>query len=216
VATVADVTTLDPRRGTPRRFDARRAGPAASPGGPGASPGSAPLSPSDAPVGARPPAHHGTATGGPGHLPGTEGTDATAGTGGTAGGRAPRVAALAGLTALTGYLYLADPDRGGAYPLCPSQTLLGLDCPLCGGLRGTHALLHGRVGEALDHNLLLPGVLAVLTVMLGLWLLPLVGRPARRLPVPRWLGMAALGLLVAFGVARNLPIDALQYLASDA
>jgi hypothetical protein len=131
-------------------------------------------------------------------------------------GRGLRAAALAGVTAVTGYVFLLDPDREGAYPLCPSRTLLGLDCPLCGGLRGTHALLHGRVGEALDHNVLLPGVLAVLAVLLGLWLLPLVGRPARRLPVPRWLGVAALALLVAFGVARNLPIDGLQYLASDA
>jgi hypothetical protein len=141
---------------------------------------------------------------------------ATPASGAAAASRGLRAAALAGVTAVTGYVFLLDPDQEGAYPLCPSRTLLGLDCPLCGGLRGTHALLHGRVGEALDHNVLLPGVLAVLAVMLGLWLLPLVGRPARRLPVPRWLGVAALALLIAFGVARNLPVDGLQYLASDA
>ena len=42
-----------------------------------------------------------------------------------------------------------DPDKGGAYPLCPSKALFGVDCPACGGLRGTNALLHGRIGEAL-------------------------------------------------------------------
>jgi Protein of unknown function (DUF2752) len=126
------------------------------------------------------------------------------------------VAALGGATALTGYVYLLDPDKGGAYPLCPSRTLLGIDCPMCGGLRGTNALLHGRIGEAVDHNLLLPGVLAVLGVFFGLWLLPLIGRPAPKLTIPRWLGVAALGVLIAFGVARNLPFDNLSYLASDA
>jgi hypothetical protein len=129
-------------------------------------------------------------------------------------GRGRRLAALAGATALTGYVYLLDPDKGGAYPLCPSRTLLGIDCPMCGGLRGTNALLHGRIGEALDHNLLLPAILGVLAVLFGFWLLPLIGRPARRLPVPRWLGVAALTALVAFGIARNLPFDSLSYLDS--
>lgn len=137
----------------------------------------------------------------------------------TASGRerwGTRVAALAGLAGVTTYLFLLDPDRRGAYPPCPSRALLGLDCPACGGLRGTHALLHGRVGEALDHNLLLPGLLGVVALFLGLWLLPLVGRPERRLHLPRWASGLAIGLLVAFAVARNLPIDALDYLASEA
>lgn len=124
--------------------------------------------------------------------------------------------ALAGVTAATGYVFLTDPDRGGAYPLCPSRTLLGIDCPMCGGLRGTHALLHGRIGEALDHNLLLPGVLGAMAVVFGLWLLPLVGRPARSVPMPRWLAAGIVTLLVAYGVARNLPFEGLEYLASDA
>jgi hypothetical protein len=122
---------------------------------------------------------------------------------------------LAGLAAVTGYLYLADPGDAGVYPPCPSRTVLGLDCPACGGLRGTHALLHGRVGEALDHNLILPLLLGGLGVVLGLWLLPLFGRPERRLHLPTWAWVGLTGLLAAFAVARNLPFDSLEYLASD-
>jgi len=127
-----------------------------------------------------------------------------------------RVATVVGLAAVTGYVYGADPDSRGVYPPCPSRTLLGLDCPACGGLRGTNALLHGRIGEALDHNLLLPVLLGVAGFTLGLWLLPLVGRPERQLRLPAWLAVGLIGTLVAFAVARNLPFDALSYLASDA
>jgi hypothetical protein len=127
-----------------------------------------------------------------------------------------KLAALAGVSALTGYVFLVDPDGGGgAYPVCPSKLLLGMDCPFCGGLRGTNALLHGRVGEALDHNLLLPGILGTLAVMAVVAVLSLVGRPVQ-LTVPRWAKVAAVALLVGFTVTRNLPFDSLEYLASEA
>lgn len=131
--------------------------------------------------------------------------------------RVPRQArwlTLAGLAPATGYVFLADPDGGGAYPVCPSQALLGLDCPACGGLRGTHALLHGRLGEALDHNLLLPLLLAAIAVGLGSWLLPLLGRPERPLRLPRWLVVTLVVVVAAFTVTRNLP--GFDYLASGA
>lgn len=130
--------------------------------------------------------------------------------------RGGRLAALGALTGLTTYVYLLDPDRHAAYPVCPSRFLLGIDCPACGGLRGTNALLHGRVREALDHNLLLPLLLGAAGLFVALWMLPLVGLPARRLRLPRWAGGLAVGVLVGFAVLRNLPIDALGFLASDA
>ncbi|HEY3143753.1 MAG TPA: DUF2752 domain-containing protein, partial [Acidimicrobiales bacterium] len=96
-------------------------------------------------------------------------------------GRVKRFAGAAGLAAATGYVFLLDPDKGGVYPLCPSRVLFGIDCPLCGGLRGTNALLHGRIGEALNHNLLLPLYLGVAAVAMTLWMLPVIGLPERRL-----------------------------------
>jgi hypothetical protein len=134
----------------------------------------------------------------------------------TATARQTRLGVLATLAAATSYVYLADPDTSSVYPPCPSRTLLGVDCPLCGGLRGTNALLHGRISEALDHNVLLPVVLAVIAVGVGLWMLPLLGLPERRIRVPRWAMVTAMTVLVAFAVLRNLPIAGLEHLASDA
>ncbi len=128
--------------------------------------------------------------------------------------RGGRLAALAGAAVATTYVGLVDPSVGGAYPVCPSRLLFGVDCPACGGLRGTHDLLHGHVGEALDHNLLLPGFLAVLGAAFALWLLPLAGRRARALVVPRWATVTAVAVAVAFTVLRNLPVASLEFLAS--
>jgi Protein of unknown function (DUF2752) len=128
--------------------------------------------------------------------------------------RVGRAAALAGAAVATTYVGLVDPSRGGAYPVCPSRLLFGVDCPACGGLRGTHDLLHGHVGDALDHNLLLPGFLAMLGAAFVLWLLPLVGRRARTLVVPRWATVTAVAVAVAFTVLRNLPVASLEFLAS--
>jgi Protein of unknown function (DUF2752) len=130
------------------------------------------------------------------------------------GGTVARWATLAALAAATAYVGLVDPSRGGLYPRCPSRLLFGIDCPACGCLRGTHDLLHGHIGRALDHNLLLPGFLAVLGIVLALWLLPLVGRPAVPLTVPRWAKIGAAAVAIAFTVARNLPVASLEFLAS--
>jgi hypothetical protein len=121
---------------------------------------------------------------------------------------------LAGLGGLGGYLATVDPAEGGVWPPCPSRTLLGLDCPGCGGLRGTHDLLRGDVLAAADHNLLLPVAVVAIATALALWMLPLVGRPARTLRLPRWASVAALAAIGVFTVLRNLPIDALDVLAS--
>lgn len=118
------------------------------------------------------------------------------------------VAACAGLA-------LVDPD-GGSYPLCPTSALLGIDCPACGTLRGLHALSRGRLGEALDHNLLL-----LVAVPLGLllwlgWAATALGRPRPPVPAPRWLAPVAIGVALAFTVLRNLPGGPLTWLDARA
>lgn len=123
-----------------------------------------------------------------------------------------RWATLVGGLAAMAYVGLVDPSRSRAYPQCPSRILFGVDCPACGGLRGTHDLLHGHVLEALNHNLLLPAYLAVIGLMAGMYLLPLAGRPARALRPPRGLLVAGLAVVVAFTVARNLPVAGLRFL----
>ena len=129
---------------------------------------------------------------------------------------ATRLAGLGAAVGATALVGLVDPEGGGPYPLCPSRLVLGIDCPGCGGLRGTHDLLHGHVLQALDHNLLLPFTLGLMAFAFGRWLLPLVGRPARPLHPPPWAVVAALVVVVAFTVLRNLPVPALAWLGSGA
>lgn len=107
-----------------------------------------------------------------------------------------------GGAAAAGLLLARDPNTPGAYGVCPLRALTGLDCPLCGGLRGTHALLQGDVGAALDFNLLLPLFLLVGAV------LAVSAARGRSLTGPRgsrWLWGGVLVATVLFGVVRNLP-----------
>jgi hypothetical protein len=111
---------------------------------------------------------------------------------------------------------LVDPNDGGAYPTCPTRTLLGIDCPACGTLRGVYALGHGHVGRALDHNLLL-----LLAVPVGLvawwgWVRGAIGRPSRPIALPRWALPTLIVVAGAFTVLRNLDVEGLSWLASSA
>jgi hypothetical protein len=56
------------------------------------------------------------------------------------------------LAAAAVVLYQFDPSTTARYPSCPLRALTGLLCPLCGGLRAAHALLHGQLVEALTLN----------------------------------------------------------------
>jgi hypothetical protein len=107
-----------------------------------------------------------------------------------------------------------DPNEPGRYPACPTRALLGVDCPACGTLRGLHALLHGRVGDALGHNLLLA---VAVPVALLVWIrlgLAALGRPLPQLTVPRWVVPAAAVVSATFALLRNLPVASLTWLGS--
>jgi hypothetical protein len=134
----------------------------------------------------------------------------------TARQRWGRLGGLAVAAGATAYVAAVDPSRGGAYPLCPSRLVLGLDCPACGGLRGTHDLVRGDVAAALDHNLLLPLWLGLAAAAVAVWLLPLAGRRAPALRPPRWLLLGAAALAAAFTVLRNVPVAGLEFLAAGA
>ena len=99
-----------------------------------------------------------------------------------------------------------DPSVAGSYPRCPFQALTGLDCPGCGSLRGTHALLHGDLLSAVSHNLLLmPGAL----LALWLWVVWVTdASTGRRLPTLRATPVVTsvlVGTVLVFTVARNFP-----------
>ena len=111
---------------------------------------------------------------------------------------------------------LVDPNEGGRYPTCPTQALLGIDCPACGTLRGLHALSRGQVGRALDHNLLLLLAVPIGVVVWCRWVRGAAGRPVRPVHVPTWVLPASVLVAATFAVLRNLDIGALSWLGSGA
>jgi len=107
-----------------------------------------------------------------------------------------------------GYLAAVDPNQPGHYPLCPTKFFLGIDCPGCGLMRGTHDLLHGNVAAALDHNVLIAVLapLAVIAWLVWAWRSWTGRHPAvtrRQLRRRNQLMVVALVVLIAFGVVRN-------------
>jgi hypothetical protein len=112
-------------------------------------------------------------------------------------------------------LHVRDPHQQGSWGFCPWLLLTGTYCPGCGGLRAVNDLTHGRVLDAASSNLLLVGALPV---AIALW---------ARAVGQRWRGLrrswppgrvnvawaAAVVALLGFWVLRNLPLDAVSWLA---
>ena len=62
---------------------------------------------------------------------------------------------------------------GSHWPFhCPFKLLTGLQCPGCGSQRALHALLAGRVGEAVGYNLFLVFAVPYLLLLIMGHLLP--------------------------------------------
>jgi len=113
---------------------------------------------------------------------------------------------LAGVAAAGGCVAIAlvNPTDSGV-PICWSQGLFGVDCPLCGGLRATNTLMRGDVLAAADHNVFVAVALPVVAVVWVAWVVAhLAGRPFRLPQVPRWGLLTLAGIAVAFTVARNV------------
>ncbi len=116
------------------------------------------------------------------------------------------------------YVWAVDPNTGGVYPVCPTQAILGIDCPACGGLRGSHALLRGDLAGAADNNILLFLLLPVLAFAWWRWLVsswkatPAMGSSSSQVLPESTSKILIIVLIVVlvFGVARNF----LPYLGS--
>lgn len=132
---------------------------------------------------------------------------------GVAAWRRPAGLALAGAGAVA-YTALVDPNRSGAFPFCPMKLLTGWDCPFCGSLRATHALAHGHIAAAVDHNVLFVSAVPFVLVAWATWLAAGSGWPVRRWRVPQraWLALGAIA--VVFMVVRNMPLPAVRWLDS--
>lgn len=105
-----------------------------------------------------------------------------------------------------GVVWYFDPSRAGFMPACPLYTTTGFACPGCGMTRGLHALMHGDILTALDFNALIPLILIFLGYLFFSMLS--VAVRGRGLAVGKWnlvLLWVVLGLLITFGILRNLP-----------
>ncbi|HEY0225141.1 MAG TPA: DUF2752 domain-containing protein [Mycobacterium sp.] len=104
------------------------------------------------------------------------------------------------LAGALGYVGLVNPhDPHSVYPQCPFKWLTGWNCPLCGGLRMTHDLLHGDLWASINDNLF-----ALIGLpMLAAWVLLRLRRGKRPMPMAAVLAITVAA--TAWTVARNLP-----------
>lgn len=108
-------------------------------------------------------------------------------------------------------LRFVDPRTATWTPPCPFHSLTGLHCFGCGSTRALNRLAHGDLLGAVDFNALL--ILALPFVAYGLARRLLPEPFARPRPMPPWQGWTVVGLVVAFGVLRNLDVPVLRALA---
>ena len=68
---------------------------------------------------------------------------------------------------VSAFVYAVDPHSHSIYPQCLLYQATGIYCAGCGATRALHALLHGRVIEALHDNALFVTALPVLLYLVG-------------------------------------------------
>jgi hypothetical protein len=127
------------------------------------------------------------------------------------------VATAAGVLGAVGVIRVVDPNQPGHYPMCPTLALFGIDCPGCGGLRATHALAHGDIATAFDHNALFVVLVPLLVGMWAVWVYRAwtgvtPPRSRRQDVIAKAAPIVVLVVAMAFAVVRNF----VPYLASGA
>lgn len=133
--------------------------------------------------------------------------------------RKNRLLAAGGMAGLVGLLLLwkFDPASSGIFPPCPLHYLTGWYCPGCGSLRAMHQLLQGNVRAAWALNPLTMVLLPFIGY--GLMSQALLVLRGRRLPgifLSANIIRALCGVIVLFGILRNLPVHPFNLLAPGA
>lgn len=106
-------------------------------------------------------------------------------------------------------LHFHDPHQSGAWGVCPFLLITGRPCPGCGGLRAINDLTRGDVLGAISSNVLAVALVVVLAVAWVLWVgRRLRGIDDRMIALPPRVSLALVGVVVVFGVVRNLPFGA--------
>jgi hypothetical protein len=99
-------------------------------------------------------------------------------------------------------------------PPCPTWRFLGIYCPGCGSTRAAHQLVNGRLLLALRYNplWLLLGVPATAWLAWQIAQVAWRGRAGWRLPLNAAAAWTIAAVVILFGLLRNLPLAALDWL----
>jgi len=111
-----------------------------------------------------------------------------------------------GFVVSLGVLFFINPATSAIFPGCPSRIFFGIDCPACGGLRGTYSLLHGDIALAINHNALLLGVYPLLVSLWCLWVLRVWKQRDLFVIFHRYsrvIVVAGVFILISFTIVRN-------------
>lgn len=111
-------------------------------------------------------------------------------------------------------LFFLNPSEHSFFPKCSFYVATGFSCPGCGSTRALFHLTHGNVLEALRLN---PGLMALITLGLTDYIRFVVsvihGNPFQTLFGRLKLLGALMGVMLVYGVIRNLPWRLFESLA---
>jgi hypothetical protein len=124
-------------------------------------------------------------------------------------------AIMAGLVLLTlvglaVVLYLFNPTAHAFYPRCLLYQATGIQCPGCGGLRATHALLHGDIAAAFRFNPLLFVLAPLLLYLAAREVAHYIFKQEWPTPFRKpWTAWALFAVIILYSILRNLPFPPL-------
>lgn len=111
-------------------------------------------------------------------------------------------------------LYKINPAVSSFFPPCPFHKLTGLYCPGCGSLRALHQLLHGNILNAFKYNPLM--ILSLPFIIYSFLSYVIDGITGKTLPeffIPAYYIWLLLGIILAYGISRNINIYPFYLLA---
>ena len=111
-------------------------------------------------------------------------------------------------------LFFLNPSEHSFFPKCALYMATGFSCPGCGSTRALYQLTHGDVLEAMRLN---PGLMALITLGITDYVRFVVsvirGNPFQTLFGRLKLLGALMGVMLVYGVIRNLPWQLFESLA---